>query len=140
MRLSIPNLFKLSNRKTGLDVQEELQFHIEMLEHAYIQCGISPDQAKSRALRRFGNIDRIKQQCLDIRRRNTPLRRAFKWSLVLLALSGFAIHIAAVDYKVSRIGTLLILIAVAARLLLYVRGLVPSGVVRRGVPPWAPLP
>lgn len=116
----------LPNRqKTALDVQEELHFHIEMLERKYGQQGMSATDAKAAALRRFGNLERVKKQCVDISRRNSLIRRVLKTSSILIALTGLAIHMLGSDYKVARIGHLLIMIAVLGRLLLYVRGLRP---------------
>ncbi len=127
MRTAVNNLVRLSNRrKTAFDVEEELQFHIEMLERKYAQQGMSATDANSAALKQFGNPELIKRECVDIRSRNTLLHRVLKTSFILIALAGVAIHLAAFDYKVDRIGHVLIMIAIAGRLLLYVRGLVPS--------------
>lgn len=124
MRIGIADLL-IRAKGTPLEVEEELQFHIEMLEQKYTQHGMPAAEAKAAALRRFGNVERIKQQCVDISRRNSPLRRILKTSSILIALTGLAIHALSSDYKVARIGTMLITIAIAGRLLLYVRGLSP---------------
>ena len=126
MRTAIVNLLMRSNRQnTPFEVEEELQFHIEMLERKYAQQGMSATHAKAAALKRFGNLERIKKQCVNISRRNSLLRRVLKTSSILLGLTGLAIHIFASDYKVARIGHILIMIAVSGRLLLYVHGLSP---------------
>jgi len=112
---------KIANhKKTALEVEEELQFHIDMLERKYAQQGM-PD-AHAKALQRFGNIERVKKQCVNISLRNSLLRRVLKTSSILIALTGLAIYILNSDYKVGRIGTMLITIAVSGRLLIYVRG------------------
>lgn len=113
----------MTTRKTSLDVEEELQFHIEMLERKYIQQGMSAAAAKTSASKRFGNLETVKRQCVTIRKRSSPLQRVLKTSLILIALAGLAIHMLSSDYKVGRIGSVLIMIAIAGRLLLYVRGL-----------------
>jgi len=118
MKIALP-------RKTALEVEEELQFHIEMLERKYAQQGMSDAHAKAAALRRFGNLERVKKQCVDISRRNSLLRRILKASSIVIALTGLAIQILSSDYKVARIGGMLIMIAISGRLLLYVRGLSP---------------
>jgi len=123
--MRIPNLLK-SRTKTALDVDEELQFHIELLERKYAQQGMSTAAAKVAALRRFGNLEAVKRQCVIIRKRSSPLRRALKISLILIALAGLAIHLSSSDYKIGRIGSVLVMIAIAGRLLLYVRGLTPG--------------
>jgi|ERR1700741_2858777 len=126
MKLAIANLLPRSNRKqAAFEVEEELHFHIEMLEHKYAQQGMSDAHAKAAALKRFGNIERVKRQCVDISKRNNLLRRVLKTSLIFILLTGLAIHTLSSDYRVGRIGAVLIMIAVFGRLLLYVRGLSP---------------
>ena len=114
----------MKTRNTSLDVEEELQFHIEMLERKYTQQGMHAAEAKAAASRRFGNLETVKRQCVTIRKRSSPLQRFLKISLVLIALAGLAIHMLSSNYKVGRIGSVLIMIAIAGRLLLYVRGLI----------------
>ena len=127
MRNAIANLFKGSNRKQILfEVEDELQFHIEMLERKYVQDGMSAAAARAAALRRFGSIEKAMKQCADIRSRNSLLRRVLKTSLILLGLTGFAIRILSSVVTVDHIGDILIMIAIFGRLLLYVRGLSPS--------------
>jgi len=120
--MKAPSLFKT---KTALDVEEELQFHVELLERKYAQQGMSAAAAKTAASRRFGNLEAVKRQCVIIRKRSSPLLRALKMSLILVALAGLAIRLLSLDYKVGRIGSVLVMIAIAGRLLLYVRGLTP---------------
>lgn len=127
MKDAITNLFKGSSRdQIAFDVEDELQFHIEMLERKYIQDGMSAAAAKAAALRRFGSIEKAMKQCVDIRSRNSLLRRVLKVSLILLALTGFAIRIISSTVTVDHLADVLIMIAITGRLLLYVRGLSPS--------------
>jgi len=122
---------RIIHPEPAFEVEEELQFHLEMLERKYTQQGMSAAEAKAAALRRFGNLERVKKQCVDIRRRNSLLRRAFKMSSILFALAGLSIHFLSSDYKIARIGTMLIMIAITGRLLLYVRGLSPAAFLPR---------
>ena len=126
MRIALPNSLMPPNRKkTAFEVEEELQFHIEMLERKYAQQGMSDARAKAAALQRFGNLERVKKQCVDISKRNSLSRRVLKVSTIVIALTGLAIQTLSSDYKVARIGGTLIMIAISGRLLLYVRGLSP---------------
>ena len=126
MRIAIANLLVLPNRqKTAMEVQEELRFHIDMLERKYTEHGLSATHAKAAALRRFGNLETVKKQCLDISRRNSLLRRVLKTSSILIALTGLSIRILSSDLETAHIGDILIMISVLGRLLLYVRGLSP---------------
>jgi len=127
MKAALASLINRKNRsKTAFDVEEELQFHLEMLEHKFTRHGMSSADARAAALRRFGNPDKIKNQCLEICRGSSPLRGVLKVLSVLLAFTGLAIHIFSSDYKVAHVGDTLTAIAITGRLLLYVRGLTPS--------------
>lgn len=114
---------RLLKQKIACDVEDELRFHVEMLQQKYTRHGMSPADAKAAAQKRFGNVERVKNQCVQIRRRSSPLQHVMKSSSFLLAFTGLLINILNSDYKVERIGTLLIVIAVLGRVLLYVRGL-----------------
>ena len=127
MRVAIANPFNRGDRsRITRDVEEELQFHIEMLERKFAEHGMSSADAKAAALKRFGNPDKVRNQCVEISRRTSPLRRILKTFSILLALTGLAIHFLNADYRIARIGDTLIMIAIAGRLLLFVRGLSPS--------------
>jgi len=120
------SLEHIRRQKTASDVEAELQFHIEMLERKYAQNGMSAAEAKTAALRRFGDLESIKKQCVHISRRNSRSRRVFKASFILIALTGVAIRILSSDLGIGHIGEILIMIAISGRLLLYVHGLKPS--------------
>lgn len=115
-----------ARRSVACDVEEELRFHVEMLERKFAQHGMSSADAKAAALRRFGNPDKVRNQCVEIRRRSSSMRRLLKMLSILIALAGLPIQVLSVDYKVARIGGVLIMIGILGRLLLHVRGLSPS--------------
>jgi hypothetical protein len=126
MKLAFSNLLMVPGRsRNAFEVEEELQFHVEMLERKYTQQGLSTADAKAAAARRFGNFERVKRQCVDITRRNSLLQRTLKIAAIVIALTGLVIQTLSFDYKVARIGGVLIMIAIFGRLLLYVRGLGP---------------
>jgi hypothetical protein len=112
------------------DVDEELRFHLELLTEA-LQQHMPLAQAKDAALKRFGNVDQIKDQCIEISRRNHPALRALKSLLVLIVLTGVLVRVLGTELHVSRVGDLLIAVGILGRLLVYVRGLNPSGFLSR---------
>ena len=116
----------LTRMPTDLEVEEELRLHIDFLLRENIQRGMSPEEARAATLKRFGNLDRVKNECVEICRRSRPLQRAFKVCGVLLALTGLILRISSTQLHVGRIGTMLIAIATVSRLLLHVRSLTPS--------------
>ena len=127
MKTILAKLFRNPYRKQLVfEVEDELQFHIEMLERKYVQDGMSSAAAKAAALRRFGSLEKAMKQCVDIRSRNSLRRRVLKASLIILGLIGLSIRILSTERNLDHMGDLLIMIAIAGRLLLYVRGLSPS--------------
>jgi hypothetical protein len=115
----------LNRRKTAFEVEDEMRFHLEMLERKYAQQGMSIADAKAAALKRFGNLETVKKQCVDISRRNSLPRRLLKIASIVIALTGLIIHVLSPDLTIAHVGDTLIMIAVSGRLLLYVRGLSP---------------
>jgi hypothetical protein len=126
MKLALANLLTHANHKTALEVDEELRFHIDMLEGKYVQQGMSAAEARIAAVRRFGNLERVQKQCVDISRRKSLLRRVLKTSSIVIALIGLSIHILSPDQNIAHIGDTLIMIAISGRLLIYVRGSSPT--------------
>ena len=124
----------LTRLPTELEVEEELRLHIDLLLRENIQRGMSPEAARTATLKRFGNFDRVRNECVEICRRSCPLQRAFKICLILLALTGLVVRIVSIDRHVAHIGVTLIAIAVAGRLLLYVRSLTPSRFIQSNKP------
>src|SRR5688572_11029466 len=50
------------------DLSEELGFHLQNEIQKNIAAGMSPKEARYAALRSFGGVDQVKEQCRDIRR------------------------------------------------------------------------
>ena len=112
------------------EVEEELRFHLELLTEDF-QDTVSFAEARASALKRFGNVERIKDQCVEISKRKRPFTRALKSFLILTFVAGIFVRILGTELHVSRIGQMLIAIAVMGRLFLYVRGLKPAGFRRK---------
>ena len=49
------------------EMDEEMRFHIQMKTQENIGRGLAPEEARLEALRRFGNMGRIKEACRDIK-------------------------------------------------------------------------
>jgi hypothetical protein len=116
----------LNSNSIEREIEEELRFHLDLLTEKYIARGISRAEAEGFAARRLGNVDQIRDQCLEISMRNTPQVRALKFLLVLVFLIGIFVRIMGTEYHVTRMGTVLMMIGLLGRLFLYVRGLNPS--------------
>jgi putative ABC transport system permease protein len=49
-------------RAMDLELDEELQFHVAMEIDYHVRRGLSPSEARARALREFGGVMRIKEE------------------------------------------------------------------------------
>jgi putative ABC transport system permease protein len=59
------------------EVDDELDFHIEMRTRALIARGVPPESARADAVARFGDIDRVNRTCREIgKRRDRTMRNA----------------------------------------------------------------
>ncbi len=56
-----------AKRKLDAEMHEEMRSHIEMRTQENLANGMSPDEARCAALRRFGHVDGIKEICRDQR-------------------------------------------------------------------------
>ncbi|MGI9108300.1 MAG: permease prefix domain 1-containing protein [Pyrinomonadaceae bacterium] len=127
MEAAVTSLFKRFDRKKfELDIEEELRFHFELLRQEYIQQGMSPAAATDAALKRFGDLERIKSQCVEISRRSQPIIRALKTFLILVFLAGVLMRVFSSVPQFRQIADTLMAVAALSRLLLYARGLSPS--------------
>src|ERR1051326_2662856 len=50
--------------RVARDVDDELAFHIEMRTQRLIDAGMSPDDARREAVRQFGDMDTVRQDCV----------------------------------------------------------------------------
>src|ERR1044071_5726185 len=71
------------------EVETELRIHIEMRTRANVEQGMSPDDARRAALQSFGDFERVRDNCCEIRRSlpfdSTPLKMALHITIAVLA-------------------------------------------------------
>ncbi|MFN2564673.1 MAG: permease prefix domain 1-containing protein, partial [Gemmatimonadaceae bacterium] len=65
MRRLVRNL--LRSRSLGPDMDEEMQFHVEMEAADLVARGVPPDEARRQALVAFGGVERFKDEGRDVR-------------------------------------------------------------------------
>ena len=109
------------------EVEEELRFHLDSLTEQHLQHSDTIEEARASALTRFGNVEEIKEECVEISKRKRPVTRALKSFFILTFLAGIFIRIFATELQVDRVGQMLIAIGVMGRVFLYVRDLKPAG-------------
>jgi len=127
MKAAITRLLHRFDREViERQIEEELRFHLDRLTEQHLQQDMSLAKAKDAALERFGNIEQIKDQCVEISRRNRPVIRALRFFLILVFLVGVLVRVFSTELGVTRAGDVLIAIALLGRLFFYVRGMNPS--------------
>jgi len=118
----IARLLRRSDRKNvQREVEEEFHFHLELRIQEHLRQGMTLEEAKDEALKRFGNVERIKNQCVEISRRSQPFVRALKSFFIVVFLVGVLARIFSADIYGRQAGNMLIVIAALSRLLLHVR-------------------
>ena len=121
-------LQRLDGQQSKSEIEEELRFHLDRLTEENCRQDLSWDEARALAQQRFGNLEQFRDQCAEISRRNHPALRALKLLLSLVFLMGILVRVFSPEFHVTRVGTILMAVGFLGRLLLYVRGLNPSGI------------
>jgi hypothetical protein len=116
----------LQDKDLEQEVDDEFQFHLDRLCERYEREGLSSQEALASSLKRFGDVDHAKSQCLEISKRSRPMRRVLKVLFLLLFFAGVFIRVLKTELHVTRLGDVLIMVAVSGQLFLYVRALSPA--------------
>jgi predicted permease len=79
-------------RSLARDVDEELAFHIAMREEKLRRLGMTDDRAHTDALARFGDRDRVRDECITIDRRFAREVRLMEWLESMLSDFGYGLR------------------------------------------------
>jgi putative ABC transport system permease protein len=63
------------------EVDEELEFHIEMRTRELVDRGMDPEAARAAAVARLGDVARLKRTCIDLGRKRDREMRLTEWLL-----------------------------------------------------------
>jgi hypothetical protein len=116
---------RFDGQQARREIEEELRFHLDQLTDENCRQDIPWGEARALAQRRFGNVEQIRDQCVE-NRRNHPSVQALKLFFGLIFLIGVLVRVFSPEYHVTRVGDILMAVGVLSRLFLYVRGLNPS--------------
>ena len=114
-------LSRFDGKAFARDVEEELQFHIEMQARDYEKQGLPPEESLARAELRFGDFAEIKVRCIRIASQNSARLRAMKILFAVTFCLGVLIRVFSPEYHLTRIGDLLMMIGVSGGLLVFAK-------------------
>lgn len=107
------------------EVETELRFHIAMRTRANIKGGMKPEDAETAAVQSFGDFERIKNSCCEIRRSlpfdSMPLKMGLHITIAVLMGLGALWAVNVPHHNFTGVMRQLIAIAVLAYLLIIVR-------------------
>ena len=71
-------------RNIPAEVDDELRFHLDSRINEYIANGVDPDTARQLAMQRFGDVERVREDCESIDSKlDQERRRAGMWESVM---------------------------------------------------------
>ena len=87
--------------QTRREIDEELRFHLDLLTDEHCLPDVPFAEARNAALRRFGNVEQIKNECVEISRRRRPAVRLLKSFLLLVFLAGVLVRLFSPEYHLT---------------------------------------
>lgn len=117
------NLLNLFKRKRTIvdEVDEELRFHLDMRTDEYTIHGLSDEESKAKARARFGDVERIRTECIRIGSRSTVLVWFLNSVFLFNLFVGLVLRIIAPVLTVRRVGEVMMMIGGLGILLVYAK-------------------
>ena len=112
-------VLSISRSSEDDELEDEFRFHIEMMTNENIAAGMTPEESKEHALRRFGDVNRIKIMCRATHRDDRV--RAYRWLLYLILVLGIVIWVGSPVSQVNVLGEMLVITVCLVRLLTWAR-------------------
>lgn len=113
----------LFRRKPAIEteVDEELTFHIDMQTRDYESQGLSRERSRTMAESRFGNVSRIKKECVRIGSGNTFLIWILDAVFMMSLVTGLLLRLFVPEMHVNRVGDVMMMIGGLGILLVYAK-------------------
>lgn len=103
------------------DVDDELRFHLEMRAEEYERRGIARDKSEAMAKKRFGNIKKVRSECIQISARSSLLTWLLNMVFLINLIVGLMLRVFVPQTQVNRIGDVMMMIGGLGILLVYAK-------------------
>ena len=103
------------------EVHEELHFHIDMQTSDYESRGITTEESRMLAQARFGDVERIKSECIRISTGNIFLTWVLTFVFLMSLIVGLLVRALSTEMNVTRVGTVMMMIGGLGILLVYAK-------------------
>ena len=117
------NLLNLFKRKRTIEdeVDEELRFHIDMQTNDYAIRGLSRDESQVMAEKRFGDVKKIRNECVRISSGKTVLLWILNSVFLFSLFVGLVIRVLAPELHIRRVGDVMMMIGGLGVLFVYAK-------------------
>jgi hypothetical protein len=119
----VKNFFKRIRNKHSVakDVDEELRFHLEMQTGDFESRGLSHDKSEAMAKARFGDVEKIRDECIQISARRSVLIWVLNSVFLLNLLIGLVLRVVAPVAQITHVGDVMMMIGGLGILLVYAK-------------------
>lgn len=98
------------------EIDDELLFHIELTMRENVEGGMTADQAQADALGRFGDLEKVREQCRREHRNGLVF-----WLTRLSLVAGLALWASNLTSNINVLGQMIMILGVLGNLFSYVR-------------------
>ena len=103
------------------EIDEELRFHIDMQTRDYEGRGLSTEDSRVMANTRFGDVEKIKKECIRIGSGTTVLIWILNSVFLLSLFLGLVLRGLVPEFHVNRVGDVMMMIGGLGILLVYTK-------------------
>jgi hypothetical protein len=103
------------------EVEEELQFHIDMQSFDYERIGVTAEKSRVMAEARFGNVEKVKTECVRISKRTTVISWLLNAMFLMFLFIGLSVWIIGPEMHIRRVGNVMMMIGGLGILLVYAK-------------------
>lgn len=114
---------RLHSSKSSIenDVDDELRFHLDMRAAEFERRGVTQTESEEMAKRRFGNVEKIRSECIRISARNSVLTWLLNMMFLLSLIIGLLLRSLVPQAQINRVGDVMMMIGGLGILLVYAK-------------------